>query len=179
MLNSASSNPAKRKRRDCTVVLPKWLLATAGALLLITATSMATAVAVVSMQNGSSSSCNNDGAMTVDYTFTRNEEYHDFSHDQDHLWDELRPPNGGFNADGDGIAFFHQIHCMQMIREQMQALLLSSGDYVGSLEAVEGKIKRDPVFLPKRHVAHCFDYLRQVNLSSVSLSPLKKLSCCY
>lgn len=161
--------PSSRRKRSA---IRTWLIVASGALALISISSVVT-MAAVAMLLAHDSPAPAPALFNVDVTFSRHDEYHDFSHDRDGLWDELRPSNGGFNKDGDGIAFFHQLHCLQMIREQMQSLLISSGNYVTSKDDVEirrlpvphqdGMGKRSPVFLPKRHVAHCFDYLRQVS----------------
>lgn len=100
--------------------------------------------------------------------FKEHDSYKDLSHDSDHLWNEQITPNGGFLkvVQGDseardyGIAMFHQLHCVAMIREEMQMLhrminpLGRKHEHASSNNAT---LKHD-----SKHVMHCFDYLRQV-----------------
>lgn len=83
----------------------------------------------------------------------------------DYLWDDLLPENGGFvgdandNGEGDGIAMFHQLHCLQTIRMEIQQLLEPGGHVKSTSHHHE---KRDGMeILDEVHWTHCFDYLRQ------------------
>lgn len=82
-------------------------------------------------------------------------------------WDSLLTSNGGFliDHDGDGhsetmgISMFHQLHCLQMIRVQIENLIAynGTGDGIGGLP----EFHKDHVS-NWRHWRHCLEYIRQV-----------------
>ncbi|KAK2599142.1 hypothetical protein QQS21_005403 [Conoideocrella luteorostrata] len=119
---------------------------------------------------------------TVD--FAGHDAYRNLSHEHDALWhDQLLPPNGGYfalaekekNSDKLGIAMFHQLRCLAMIRTEMQYLR----DVIAALKSSEeGVSDQHHRLLDSRHASssggagnlldhdpkdptHCFDYLRQ------------------
>jgi hypothetical protein len=102
-------------------------------------------------------------------------------------WNSILPPNGGKLIRYDeqtkgpvvfGISMFHQLHCLQMIREQVELSIemnFSGGTgatqenvHAGSLrnKHTEGKMNHDHREDDYRHVRHCLEYIRQV--SSIS-----------
>ena len=86
-------------------------------------------------------------------------------------WDRLVPSNGGFqkgganlDIDGDdqvGISMFHQLHCLQMIREAIVAGL-TNGDSASKSRGHSHHTPRESAIRHKGHVLHCVDYLAQV-----------------
>ena len=106
--------------------------------------------------------------------FTHQPEWESFSNERDHLWEGLLTPNGGFlvqDTEGIkhnvGISMFHQLHCLQAIRTQMQALLPNASNHA-SAHGGEHDV---------HHVGHCFDYLRQVGKFHSILSLLVSSHC--
>lgn len=85
-------------------------------------------------------------------------------------WDSLLTSNGGFLINHDdeghsetmGISMFHQLHCLQMIRVQIENLIQfnGTGDGIGGLP----EFHKDHVS-SWRHWRHCLEYIRQVRLS--------------
>jgi hypothetical protein len=93
--------------------------------------------------------------------FRQHEEYESFAKDTDYLWSNLQSPNGGFmvkEINGDkhnfGISMFHQLHCLQNLREAIQLFSLTLN---GTISLDKTKERAD--FM---HFGHCVDYLRQV-----------------
>lgn len=101
--------------------------------------------------------------LSTETVFTAHKEFQSISPANDKYWADLLPQNGGFlalkNSEGKapGIAMFHQLHCLQMIRSGMQSLLKGNGTQVG-------QIHHHPNALGgiDDHILHCFDYIRQV-----------------
>lgn len=100
--------------------------------------------------------------LTTETDFTAHKEFQDMSPASDKYWADLLPRNGGFLAPENtgkrapGIAMFHQLHCLQMIRSSMQSLLGKN-----NTEA-RGMHHHDAHDAIDEHVLHCFDYIRQV-----------------
>lgn len=131
--------------------------------------------------------CGTSGPLNTQITFARDVDFYDFSPASDHVWRERMGGTHGVIGVY-GVGYFHQMHCLISIRKLVQALILSNGSYVTSFDQVQGSpfekrrgdgdsgfegiyITRDArdgvdgsVFLPERHIAHCFDYLRQVSI---------------
>lgn len=95
--------------------------------------------------------------------FSEHHEYQNWSKAADHLWDQVIPSNGGFFIDESipetslyGLAMFHQLHCVQMIRNDFQELYAR----------LDGRSDGDSnvlYHLDESHLLHCLDYLRQVS----------------
>lgn len=101
--------------------------------------------------------------------FEDTQAFQTLSQDNDGLWAQLIPSNGGFHFQtlhGNdsyrlGIAMFHELHCLRMLRNRLQSLtqrveLLSNvtdPDYPGYVKKPIDSV----------HVLHCLDYLRQVS----------------
>ena len=87
----------------------------------------------------------------------------------DSAWNSLLTPNGGFlinkDEEGDsetiGISMFHQLHCLQIIRVQIENLIAFNGtsEGIGS----QPEFHHDHVS-SWRHWRHCLEYIRQVRL---------------
>jgi hypothetical protein len=94
--------------------------------------------------------------------FEENYAYQTLDSKADTLWKQLVTPNGGFIIDESrddtgiyGIAMFHQLHCVQMFRNDFKELYARL--YEGSNE------ERDTMHhIDMEHTLHCLDYLRQV-----------------
>ncbi len=118
--------------------------------------------------------------------FQEHAHFKSLDHIYDTFWDEmLLPSNGGYvtssstsnNTDKLGISMFHQLHCLSMIRDEMQ-LLKDSLDSMKGPSHAKGEHAQD-VQVHRRHghmheddgsgpgehehALHCFDYLRQVS----------------
>ena len=110
--------------------------------------------------------------------FTEHHQYMSLSHDADVYWKNLTGPNGGFIRQPDregivrrhGVSMFHQLHCLQMIRAEIQRLMHleqrheaqrgGDGEQIGETMSDEA------------HWTHCLDYIRQVSgLSLLSFGP--------
>jgi hypothetical protein len=98
--------------------------------------------------------------------FEEHAEYQNMSHAADAIWRDLLTPNGGFLMKEDregvirkhGISMFHQLHCLQMIREAIQRLQnLEDKENEGEYMHEKHSLNDDA------HLLHCLDYLRQVN----------------
>lgn len=95
--------------------------------------------------------------------FSEHHEYQNWSQAADPLWDQLIPANGGFIVDESksessiyGLAMFHQLHCVQMIRNDFQELYARlDGRSDGHSNVLH--------HLDELHLLHCLDYLRQVS----------------
>lgn len=95
--------------------------------------------------------------------FSEHYEYQNWSQAADPLWEQLIPANGGFIVDESnpensvyGLAMFHQLHCVQMIRNAFQELYARlDGRSDGG-----GNVLHD---LDEGHLLHCLDYFRQVS----------------
>ncbi|KAJ3497270.1 hypothetical protein NLG97_g2031 [Lecanicillium saksenae] len=120
----------------------------------------------------------------------QNNTYTSLDHQFDRLWNEdMLPPNGGYlktdketnNTDMLGISMFHQLHCLGMIREEMQHLhqIINDLNTGGSGDMTTAKDHRRkgrrhsdgldldagrPAHHDQKHTMHCFDYLRQTIL---------------
>lgn len=77
-------------------------------------------------------------------------------------WRNMLPDNNGLGQDDSfnegkayGIAMFHQIHCMYAIREHYTILL-------GGPDVPQEDIEHVKSFGEMMHIAHCFDWVRQV-----------------
>lgn len=118
--------------------------------------------------------------------FTENATFTSLDHQYDRLWDDhLIPNNGGYltankktsNTDKLGISMFHQLHCLAMLREEMQNLhevidaaamgkspAMHNDEHQRGLrdgpvvDTDAGRVKHHD----QKHTMHCFDYLRQV-----------------
>ncbi|WQF90531.1 Putative mycotoxin biosynthesis protein UstYa [Colletotrichum destructivum] len=95
--------------------------------------------------------------------FTEVDVYQDISSAADAAWLNLTPPGTGYLWEYDitrrrpkptGIAMFHQLHCLQMIRFEVQILLHKQTE-------VHRNVHDD---IESAHWLHCFDYLRQTLL---------------
>lgn len=113
--------------------------------------------------------------------FSEHEDYKNLSREFDPLWDKLLTPNGGYltadrktnETDKLGISMFHQLHCLAMIREEMQYLVhiievLKENTHAPELHSQlqrrhkHGGDSMNPLNHDADHPLHCFDYLRQV-----------------
>lgn len=104
--------------------------------------------------------------------FTHHEAFTNLSHEHNYLWrDALLPPNGGFftlsqqtnNTDKFGVAMFHQLHCLGVIRNEMQYM----HDVIAKREKVPRRHGHEGVDAVQRdngQALKCFDYLRQVGI---------------
>lgn len=98
-------------------------------------------------------------------TFHRNPALFDLSSNADGNWSALLPPNGGFVVEKNefgglemaGITMFHQLHCLGMIRNAIQELMI---DKPMNMENVIGR--RHGLHFHQEHWVHCLDYLVQV-----------------
>lgn len=106
----------------------------------------------------------------IETTFVEQRKYMSMSHDYDYLWADLLPENGGFVQESyeedveAGIAMFHQLHCLQMIRmavQQLQNPENSSQEHHHHSEKRAGTVASNSI-----HWRHCFDYLQQVGKSN-------------
>ena len=90
------------------------------------------------------------------------------SHDADVEWETLMMPNGGFISQPDsegimrqhGISMFHQLHCLIMIRAEIQRLMTSVQSHNGTRAGGAKEIKQ--TLREEYHWMHCIDYIRQV-----------------
>lgn len=121
--------------------------------------------------------------------FEEHAQFKSLDHKFDTLWDEmLLPANGGYvtssktknNTDKLGISMFHQLHCLSMIRDEMQLLkdefdaMKRGGNAKGGhkqdvqVHRRHGHMHGDDGVAPGEHghALHCFDYLRQVRCFS-------------
>lgn len=118
--------------------------------------------------------------------FTENATFTSLDHQYDRLWDDhLIPSNGGYltankktsNTDKLGISMFHQLHCLAMLREEMQNLhevidAAAKGKSPAMHDHEHQRGRRDGPVVDtdagrakhhdQKHTMHCFDYLRQV-----------------
>lgn len=119
--------------------------------------------------------------------FVEHKDYMSLDPQYDGLWsDDLLTPNGGYvimdketnKTDKMGISMFHQLHCLAMIRDEMQYLssiidaVKEAAIFKGEWEPKEPVERRhghksnmdlgNPGHHGQTHVLHCFDYLRQV-----------------
>ncbi|PVH78109.1 hypothetical protein DL98DRAFT_590633 [Cadophora sp. DSE1049] len=105
---------------------------------------------------------------TIATPFKANLTYQSLDPSTDDQWTQLVTPNGGFilEKSGDdwqvyGVGMFHQLHCLQIIRNHIQELY-------SKLDARHGGgMKRGVVHghhLDLGHTLHCMDYFRQVFL---------------
>jgi hypothetical protein len=106
--------------------------------------------------------------------FHEHSEYQTLDGVANDAWDALLPVNGGFISTSVyndsttnglihdhryryGIAMFHQLHCLQLIRGHLQQLNVDLGRL-----PVEQLSTRHIHHLSEGHALHCLDYLRQV-----------------
>ena len=106
--------------------------------------------------------------LTEPMLFTINAKYMNLSHDADVEWETLMTPNGGFIEQPDsegimrkhGVAMFHQLHCLIMLRTEIQRLMHIDQSHHGRRG---GETEQDREALhEKYHWMHCIDYIRQV-----------------
>lgn len=93
------------------------------------------------------------------------------AHEHDRRWrEDLLPPNGGYltlaRAPNDtaarlGVAMFHQLRCLAAIRSEMQRLQARA----------RGGAKPDAEHQDRDRALACFDYLRQVCIDPINVSP--------
>ncbi|GAB0136649.1 hypothetical protein EsDP_00004944 [Epichloe bromicola] len=118
--------------------------------------------------------------------FAEHDAYANLSHEHDALWHhDLLPPNGGYlriasaqthdDSDSDsgrlGIAMFHQLRCLAVLRTEMQRLrdrmrILEDEVHqhrggVLSRQQTRGGGTVVPLDREGEYPMHCFDYLRQ------------------
>jgi len=111
----------------------------------------------------------------VSTTFTRHNKYMNISANYDHLWNELLPPNGGMTKvvrpddteETYGVSMFHQLHCLQMIRNAFQDLqnLEIKNENQHRHNNDQDQYESHPHEL---HWTHCLDYLRQVRAQAIT-----------
>jgi hypothetical protein len=103
--------------------------------------------------------CPDVGGTTTN--FEEDERFQTFNSTADQLWKETVTPNGGFVIDETrtdsqiyGIAMFHQLHCLAMVRSGFQVLYAR----------IEGRIDGEGMQhqFDEAHLLHCLDYFRQV-----------------
>jgi hypothetical protein len=97
-------------------------------------------------------------------TFRRRMDFWAFTAAGDTLWQAIIPDNGGLlvQRDGDGrpvevkgVSMFHQLHCLQIIREGLRASIVGQSELVAHTGAHGGHTA------DARHIPHCLDYLMQ------------------
>ncbi|KAK0616929.1 hypothetical protein B0T14DRAFT_524042 [Immersiella caudata] len=109
--------------------------------------------------------------------FREHTEFMNVSREFDHVWDEALPSNDGFLRIFDpvankdvwvGVAMFHQLHCLQMIRMTLQNVVEETNALLAACREMpehetithhRGDVHSDHKSL--KHAMHCFDYLRQ------------------
>ena len=95
--------------------------------------------------------------------FEEHDQYMSLAPKNDIYWDDLLTPNGGFvkrpDANGvvmkHGMSMFHQLHCLQMIRAEIQRLM--------HLQRENRNHHIDHILDDEAHWTHCLDYIRQVS----------------
>lgn len=126
-------------------------------------------------------------------SFAEHESFESLGHRFDSLWSDVLTPNGGFiytineqkRKSKYGISMFHQLHCLEMLRMEMQYLhtLIDTlnttakryeGQYIEARHTEHDLGGQESVHTPAHdnghehdqhdvgHPMHCFDYLRQV-----------------
>jgi hypothetical protein len=93
------------------------------------------------------------------HTFLLDPKFHNYDTNSARYWRETIPENDGFikfwNSDRTrvwkGVTMFHELHCLVALRLEFQ-LILNEKEKISEL-LQDGD---------KPHIAHCFDYLRQV-----------------
>jgi hypothetical protein len=102
--------------------------------------------------------------------FERDTNWFNMSHAWDDEWKALSGKTGGLlhmydtEAGRDrpwGVSMFHQLHCLAILRAQMQQLQ----DALADGQADEGRAQE--LRLSNTHYQHCFDYLRQVRIKKL------------
>ncbi|PYI16962.1 hypothetical protein BO99DRAFT_434959 [Aspergillus violaceofuscus CBS 115571] len=103
---------------------------------------------------------------TVPTTFTQDKEFQSLDRSFDHLWAELSmnkttagliyTAEKGNRKEQGGISMFHQLHCLMMMRQALQAA--SEGEAIGKDWHDDG------------HWPHCMDYLVKVAITHWSYS---------
>ena len=121
--------------------------------------------------------CGSD-PLTEPVLFTINSQYMNLSYDANAYWDNLITPNGGFIRQLDsegimmkhGISMFHHLHCLQMIRAEIQRLMHLEQHHDAQRGSKDERIKE--TVSDEAHWTHCIDYIRQVGgLSLLSSGP--------
>lgn len=113
--------------------------------------------------------------------FVKQHQYMNMSSEYDYLWDELLTPTGGLVDAGEGeagtygISMFHQLHCLQMIRNAFQDLQSPTRRQRPAHHHHVKPNDEDEAHPPELHWTHCLDYLRQVG--STNPSTTKILLC--
>ncbi|EPE32558.1 hypothetical protein GLAREA_07692 [Glarea lozoyensis ATCC 20868] len=103
---------------------------------------------------------------TVTTDFQEDKRFQTFNSTADKLWQDTVTPNGGFVIDEsrtgsqvNGIAMFHQLHCLAMVRSGFQALFARN-------ERRSNGHTHMPHDFDEAHILHCLDYFRQVGFLS-------------
>jgi hypothetical protein len=101
---------------------------------------------------------------TVTTDFQEDKRIQTFNSTADKLWQDTVTPNGGFVIDESrtesqvyGIAMFHQLHCLAMVRSGFQQLF-------ARIERRGNGHTQMPHGFDEAHILHCLDYFRQVRL---------------
>jgi len=101
-------------------------------------------------------------------------EYMNMASEYDYLWEALLPPSGGLVDTGKaemrvyGLTMFHQLHCLQMIRNAFQDLQPGSIRRQQTYRHHATHQNDEEAHPPERHWTHCLDYLRQVSANPTS-----------
>lgn len=105
-----------------------------------------------------------------DVVFKRNTNWFNMSHEWDNRWRALAGKNSGLFSVYDakagrerpwGIGMFHQLHCLAILRSQIQHLQEAVAGIHSDTNGTHG-MRLDSV-----HFEHCFDYLRQVSTKTI------------
>lgn len=110
-----------------------------------------------------------------DVLFEDNEKHAPKDKPVDSSWNSLLTPNGGFLINKDeegksetiGISMFHQLHCLQIIRVQIENLIAFNG--TSESTGIQPEFHHDHVS-SWRHWRHCLEYIRQVRLLLAMIS---------
>ncbi|KAF7943964.1 hypothetical protein EAE96_010377 [Botrytis aclada] len=109
-----------------------------------------------------------------------------FSPEIDSAWDDLMPAGRGFilvedpkkyglrpglpsvnGPDRYSVSVFHQLHCLGMIRESYNSVLMGVRLHIHGDEDLSDSAAQES---EKEHISHCFDYLRQAMMCSVDMT---------
>jgi hypothetical protein len=149
---------AKRARRGVDMSLVALTIATIGALL---------SLFIIIRSPTWITDCEEcTSPFTQQMDFSPHAEFEDLSSKSDFEWERLLTPNDGFlvreidsKRQNWGISMFHQLHCLQVIRTELQLLM-----NLTTLQELQPK--KYPRGVKEHHdsghVVHCVDYLRQV-----------------
>ncbi|TGO76835.1 hypothetical protein BELL_0134g00070 [Botrytis elliptica] len=108
------------------------------------------------------------------------------SPETDSAWDSLMPAGRGFilvenpekyglrpglpSANGPdrySVSVFHQLHCLGMIRESYNSVLMGVRPHIHGDENLSDSAAQES---EKEHTSHCFDYLRQAMMCSADMT---------